>query len=413
MNGGAARAAYSLHRALLKNGVTSRMRVGRKHSDDPTVTQGSSRKFTVNSLLDRQLWRSQKSPRSAWRSPARFSSISASEINSSGADVVNLHWVTDGFISVEEIGKIEIPVVWSMYDMWPFSGTEHYGNLDSNRWRDGYTKLNRPADESGFDLDRWTFHRKLESWARRRSKMHMVPASNWLEHAIGQSYLMAGWPITRIPHVVDTDAFAPMNKREARQQLGLPADRPTILFLTSAGIGDRRKGWDLLERAMPDVAKQYPNLQIVVVGPIPNDEARMHAQQATQATIHWHGTVSTSEQLRTLYCAADVTAVPSREDNLPLTAMEAQTSATPVVAFAVGGLPEIVENDTTGYLASPLDYQDFTRGLQRVLQDGSTKNFFGHQARLRALDRWSSRLVARQYGEVYLEAIEGYCCERT
>ena len=399
-NGGAARAAYGLHRAMLGQGVSSQLLVGRKGTDDPTVKAGGKTRFLVAGELDRRLWRLQRSSVVTWRSPARFGSISADQINRSGADVVNLHWVTDGFLSIEQIGRIELPIVWSMYDMWPFAGTEHYGaDTPDARWRTGYTKTNRPADESGFDLDRWAFERKVRQWTapRHTAPMHMVPASTWLADAVKSSALMRDWPVTRIPHVVDTDVFAPMPKEDARRAIGVPEDAPTVVFLASAGIGDHRKGWDLLAEAMPPVVAELPNLQVVVVGPVPDDATRAVAEQQTKARIHWHGTVDSSEALRTLYCAGDVTAVPSREDNMPLTAMEAQSCGRSVVAFDIGGLPDIVEHGETGYLAKPFDTADLAGGLIAEL----TSTTSGEAARARALKTWSPASVVPRYLKIY------------
>ena len=395
-NGGAARAAYSLHRALLAHGVTSRMRVGIKRTDDPTVAQRNRRKFVASSLLDRQLWRIQRSPRTTWRSPARFSSISAREINESDADVVNLHWITDGFISVEEIERIEIPIVWSMYDMWPFSGTEHYGNIDSRRWRDGYTKQNRPADESGFDLDRWTFDRKVRNWSAVTPHFHMVPASTWLERATHESYLMGEWPITRIPHVIDTDVFSPIDKSLARTRLDLPHEVPVILFLASAGISDRRKGWDLLAPALQQVSTTLPDVHVVIAGPVPEPGAKQAAAQASNSVLHWQGMITSNEDLRALYCAADLVAVPSREDNMPLTAMEALTTGTPVVGFNIGGMKDIVTKPHSGYLAKPQDSGDLALGITKVLAYRDQG-----QRREHVELPWSPERVASQYISIY------------
>ena len=401
-NGGAARAAYALHRAMLSEGLDSRMLVGRKQTDDPTVQQGDRNRFMVASELDRRLWKLQRSPVNTWRSPARFGSLTAERINNSGADVVHLHWVTDGFLSIETIAKITKPIVWSMYDMWPFAGTEHYGADTPNaRWRTSYTKDNRPEDESGFDLDRWTYRRKQRHW---RAPMHMVPASTWLEDSVKASALMRDWPVTRIPHVIDTDLFAPMDMRQARQQLGLPQDRQLVLFLASAGIGDRRKGWDLLAPAIAAVkaAQQadQPDLEVIVVGPIPDEDAKQAAELGAGVPIHWHGSVDTSQALRTLYCAADVTAVPSREDNMPLTAMEAQSCGRPVVAFNIGGLPDIVQHDVTGHLSPPSDSNDLARGIRRALQ-GDQQD----AARQHSLRTWSSQPVVDGYESVYRTCI--------
>lgn len=376
------------------------MRVGIKQTDDPTVVQGNRRNFTISSLLDRQLWRLQKSPGTSWRSPARFSSVAAREINESGADVVNLHWVTDGLISIEEIGKITIPMVWSMYDMWPFSGTEHYGHVDSRRWQDGYTRRNRPVDESGFDLDRWTFERKIKSWCTQPCKFHMVPASEWLASTTRQSFLMAKCSMTKIPHAVNTDVFAPMEQERARTQLNLPQGVPLVLFLASAGISDQRKGWDLLELALREVSRDVPHVNVIVVGPVPDPRKQMKVSAFTSTRIHWRGRITSDGELRRLYAAADVVAVPSREDNLPLTALEVLSVGCPIVAFDVGGLGEIGRQVNNIFLAKPEDVDDLTKGLLKIL--GSP-----NQARPRhsTTNVWSPGRVGQEYLSLYKRVI--------
>ena len=386
-NGGAARAASALHQAMLGEGVDSRFRTA------------EGRRFLVASQLDRQLWRLQRSPTVTWRSTARFGSLGADEINRTSADVVNLHWVTNGFLSVKEIGRIAKPVVWSLYDMWPFTGTEHYGaDTPDARWRTGYTKANRPSDESGPDLDRTTWEAKRRHWVR---PMHIVPASSWLTDSARSSALMGSWPIHRVPHVVDSEAFSPMPSEEARAQLGLPPGVPLVLFLASAGIHDTRKGFDLLEQALPAVRRDHPDMAVVVVGPV--DDA-YSSPSGTQ--LIWHGPVQGDAALRLLYCAADVTAVPSREDNMPLTAMEATTCGRPVVAFDIGGLPDIVRHHQTGYLASPFDTDQLAEGLTQALSDSQHGQEWSRQARDRAVATWSAKAVVPQYLEIYREALE-------
>lgn len=400
-NGGAGRAAYALHRAMVNHGIPSHMHVARKATNDPTVTEGDRRRFLLASEADRALWKLQRSPNTNWRSPARFGSLTADQINRSSANIVNLHWVTDGFLSIETIGKIEKPIVWSMYDMWPFTGTEHYVNETPDaRWRTGYTTANRPADESGLDLDRWTFTRKQRFWPPQDLPIHMVPASSWLERATTSSALMHGWPVTRIPHIVDLDVFAPMSKEEARARLRLPQRVPMILFLASAGIVDHRKGWDLLEQALPQVAAQHSELHVAIAGPATPDY-----RAPTGTTITWLGRLDGNDALRLAYCAADVLAVPSREDNLPLTAMEAQSCGRPVVAFNLGGLPDIIEHLATGYVAIPGDTADLTDGLTSMLHDAHTGNEMGEHARVRAESKWSITVVMDRYEATYESAL--------
>ena len=311
--------------------------------------------------------------------------------------MVNLHWVTDGFLSVEEIGKITKPLVWSLYDMWPFCGTEHYG-VDSPdaRWQTGYSRENRPRDESGVDIDRWTWKRKRASW----DPMTMVPASTWLETSVQDSALMGSWPVTRLPHVVDTDRFAPMDKHKARKRAGLPEDSPQILFLASAGIFDARKGFDLLEQCWAEVRASHPGARVVVAWPSEPDYV-----SPSGMPIIWHGSVAGDEELRSLYCSAEVLVVPSREDNMPLTAMEAQSCGVPVVAFDIGGLPDIVVDQETGLLVAPDNVLGLGSAITRVLDDRSLRERLSESAVAHARHTWSSGVVATRYRDLYGEVL--------
>ena len=397
VNGGAARAAHSLHQAMIEQGIDSTMIVGCKGSTDPRVHEVGSSQFRTAQWADRQLWRLQQSPLKTWRSPARFSSISAQDINQSDADIVHLHWVTDGFLSVEEIGRITKPIVWSMYDMWTFTGTEHYGvDTPNARWRSGYTAANRPPEESGLDIDRWTFQRKSTHWERISRTTTLVPASRWMKSAVEASELLSAWSIFKIPHVVDTDFFAPIPAHEARQELGLPLRSPLALFLSSAGIDDPRKGWDLLEEALPAVVASYPDLQVVIVGPIPSPDRRVQVERTVGAKVHWIGIVKSSTGLRDLYNSASVVVVPSRDDNMPLTAMEAQSCGRPVAGFAVGGLPDAILDPGSGALAPPGDATALSQSIKFCL-DHST----GHTIRDYAVRTWSKPVVVQAFIDLY------------
>lgn len=384
--GGAGRAAAALNQALQRAGV------------DSHLVSANGPRFKAARAADRALWRLQRSPKETWRSPARFGSLSASQINASSADVINLHWVTDGFMSVEEIGKIEKPLVMSMYDMWPFCGTEHYG-VDSPeaRWRNGYTRNNRPKYETGWDLDRDTWERKTRHW----DPFHLVPASTWLAESVKQSALMTQWSQTQIPHPVDPDTFRLIDKTVARARLNIDPGAPTVGFLASAGVGDRRKGFDLLLQAMIQIRNEIPNAQILLVGPIP--EASLLIDDLKVVAV---GSVTDDAFLATAYAATDVLAVPSREDNMPLTAMEAQMCGRPVIAFRVGGLADIVEHRVTGYLAEEQSIDDLAHGLRLGLEDSRSGGSWGITARNKGISKWGFDAVSKAYTTMYKNVLE-------
>jgi len=397
-NGGAGRAAYALHSAMRAQGLSSSMLVAQTSTNDPSVRALDGRRlqqWRLAQFLDRRLWDLQKSENKSWRSPAVFGAINADLINSSDADVVNLHWVTNGFLSIKEISRITKPTVWSLYDMWVLGGAEHYGTDQGIRLREGYTKGNRAIGESGYDIDQLAWHRKQKYW---RTPRFLVPASSWLAKAKEASALTHDWPSRTIAHVVDTEAFAPSDRRSARARAGLPQDIPLVLFLSSAGITDHRKGWDLLEQAMREVHAKLPTAAVAVAGPRPSEDLLPGG-----FAIHWIGEVHGNEALRDLYASADVVAVPSREDNLPLTAMEAQSIGIPVVSFAIGGLPDIIIDGQTGVLAPAFEVSALAAGIIRML--GADRQSFGERAREHALATWSPAVVVGQYQEVYQKVL--------
>ena len=168
INGGAARAAYRIHHAVRSSGIDSRMLVNVAASDDWTV-HGPSNNLAkayhrVRPQLTKPLSKLLRTDNSIIHSPALVPSRWPELINSSDADVVNLHWVQAEMLSIADISRIGKPVVWTLHDMWAFCGAEHYAW--DNRWRDGYRRNNRPKHESGFDLNRWAWQRKRKKWRR-------------------------------------------------------------------------------------------------------------------------------------------------------------------------------------------------------------------------------------------------------
>ena len=378
-HGGAARAALAIHTSLLAAGIDSKMR----------IAEADSLTFKLAKEADRRIWALQQSDTLTWRSPAKFGSMTAKEINNSGADVIHLHWVTDGFLTIETIGKINKPIVWSLCDAWAFSGAEHYATqVSRTRSQRGYQKSNRNPSDLGFDVDRWTWNRKKRNW---QHPMQLLPASGWLTQATRDSALMGTWPITQIPHIVNTNLFAPQPQKDK--------DTPVLLFLASAGIHDQRKGWDLLERSLSDPALAT-KIHVVVVGPKPTEIEQQKIRENSRHQFTFHGEARGDRELIDLYAQADTTVVPSREDNMPITAMESQSCGTPVVAFRIGGLPDIVNPLISGYLAEPEDPHGLAQGIEQVLQRDLRES-----TRTHAIATWSPEVVVPQLLNIYSQAL--------
>ena len=384
--GGAGRAAHRLLQALHNTDVNAVLAADSRLTRDPhvlplsnSVTQRA--RLGVEQLADKII--RPRDPRNY--SAAAAGALTPELIRRTGASVVNLHWTAFGAASIAQMGRINTPAVWTLHDMWVLGGGEHY-------YGSGMEDVNGT----------WVLKRKRKHWLSPRI---LVSPSNWLKEQAAKSPVVHDWPIRVVPNPIDLEVFKPQDSTVAKVSLGLDPATPTILFALTNDLSDPRKGGDLLIGALQRLSAEWgetsPAPQVAILG---------HANAPDQwpalpFPTHWLGRTFDNDQVATAYAAADVVAVPSRMDNLPQVATEAAACGTPVVAFNVGGLPDIVEHRRTGYLARPEDIEDFAHGLHWVLCNPHVSLELGQEARRKAEGEWSFSSVSDQYQSVFLEAI--------
>ena len=414
--GGAARAAYRIHNAVRLLGVNSILRVNQKALQDSTV-QGPKTKFgrflaKFYSGMGQLLIKPFKTNLSVYQSIAFMPTRWAARLNTSIHDVVHMHWVNGEMISIADIGKIQKPLVWTLHDMWGIAGAEHYS--EDERAHNGYTKNNRPQGETGFDLNRWTWQRKVKHW---KNPILITTPSRWMAKQISESALMKDWPVMAIANPIDTEIWRPINQEVAREELGLPSGVPLILFGAVDGGSDPRKGFDLLLSALPLLKRSLDSqgldsLELVVFG----QEAPKEGSHLSHLNIptHYFGRIHNDHTLQLLYSAADVMVVPSRQETFGQTASEALACGCPVAAFGATGLLDVVEHLHCGYLAKPYDPQDLATGIEWLIRSQvGEKNATRLQeptlrlaARKHAVDHFSYPVIAQQYLTAYQKAIQ-------
>jgi glycosyltransferase involved in cell wall biosynthesis len=400
ISGGAARATYRIHTALRASGVQSELAVRRKFSNNQTVhefREGAAQALQrVRPRLQSYVQRLQRTPNPVLHSSNLVPSRWARYLT---ADVVNLHWVGAGALSIEDVARIDAPVVMTLHDMWGFCGSEHYApDHPEARWVVGYDRRNRPQGHFGMDLDRLTWHRKRQHWR----PMTVVTPSRWLADCARKSALMAEWPVHVVPHPLDVAVFRPHTKTQARTRFGLPHEAKVVLFGAIGGSADPRKGFELLLGALRQLDDTGGVIGVVFGGGEPADPPR------AGLPMRWMGSIDDDEALAMLYSAADVMVVPSRQEALGQTASEAQACGTPVVAFDATGLSDVVEHRGTGYLATPFERVSLARGIAWVLEDDDRRARIGEAARVRAKQLWDPKVVARQYVAAYERAMAAH-----
>jgi glycosyltransferase involved in cell wall biosynthesis len=333
-------------------------------------------------------------------SPAIFSCGIVKLINSFHCDVVNLHWTQQEMLSISDISKINKPLVWSLHDMWPFCGAEHYSNDD--RYVHGYTKKNRPPSDSGIDLNRITWLLKRHYW---KNAINIVANSHWMHECASKSLIMKNWPIKTIHYPLDLHKWCPVTQKSARVILGLPAESPLILFGAMEGERDPRKGADLLSRALKQLdfpAGRKPALAIF-------GQSRPIISSFPDYKTYYFGHLFDDFSLKLLYSAADVMVVPSRQEAFGQTASEAQACGTPVVSFRIGGLQDTIDHLVTGYLAKPFCTQDLANGILQMLLPSDSLSL-RQASRMRASSLFNYERVSKEYLSAYTDITRTYQC---
>ena len=260
------------------------------------------------------------------------------------ADVIHLHWVNQGFLSlkvIEKIFKSGKPVVWTLHDQWPYTGICHYAE-DCDRFHTHCHDCPQLAHPCAKDLAYKAFEEKRRIY--KLGNITFVGCSQWIANEARRSALTEGHRIVSIPNAIDQRIFRPIPKQEARRQFDLPEDKKIVLFI-SQKVTDERKGARYLEEAL----RQLPDVKLVRVG------------KGGDYEIH------DPERMAALYAAADVFVTPSLQDNLPNTIVEAMSCGTPCVGFNVGGIPEMIHHGVDGYVARYRDADDLAEGIRYVL----------------------------------------------
>lgn len=399
--GGAARAANRVHRALLQAGIDSRMLAQIKTGDDPTVsgpvTKAARGLGYIRPYIDQlPLYLYPENTKTVFHPAWLPFSGALKRINQCNPDLVHLHWIAGGFLRIEDLLRIGRPIVWTMHDMWPFTGGCHYDET-CGRYVKGCGKCPKLGSSKRGDLSGRVFKRKQRVFGALKN-LAVVGISRWLCEAARQSKLLKDKKIVNIPNPIDTISFSPLDKMTARDMLGLPPKKKIVLVGAMAVLKDVRKGFIEFCRALERI--KTPEVELAVFG-----AAQPPTGPAFNFPAHFLGTLHDDLSLRVAYSAADVMVVPSLQENLSNIILESLACGTPAVAFRIGGNPDMIDHERNGYLADPFESADLARGIDRILNHPEP-GFLSLNARRQVLDHFAPRRVADQYLELYESLIQ-------
>jgi len=314
------------------------------------------------------------------------------------ADVIHLHWINQGMLSLGTIRKIlrsGKPVVWTMHDIWPATGLCHV--TLGCRYFTSVCHQCRLLPGGGSDNDLSTsVWRKKERMLDGES-IFFVACSRWLAGEAKASGLLKGQKITSIPNPIDTHVYKPGDRMEARRRLGLKEDRQYILFASQRATNEN-KGMDYLIEACRQL-HDLPQVTVLILGGHAEEVAPQLSLDAVPL-----GYVNDERRIVEIYQAADVFVLPSLSENLPNTIMEAMACGLPCVGFRMGGIPEEIDHKRNGYVAEYRNACDLANGIRWVLTSAKSDELSRDCVR-KVTQNYSQQSVALRYIDVYEQAM--------
>jgi len=406
LQGGAARAAYRLHLGLKSISVDSKMLVDDKISDDPSV-HGLVGK--INKIWHRALPFINEIPLKFynWEGTPFYTGCVGRNIARDEllklTDVINLHWVSAGFLSIRNISrlaKLGKPIVWTLHDMWAFTGGCHYSG-ECERYVNfcgSCPQLNSDKDD---DITRRIWARKERAY--KGLNLTIVTPSKWLAECVKKSSLLSDVRVEVVPYGLNINIFKPINKSTARNIFNLPENKKIILFGAIRSTSDKRKGFSFLHKAvnyLNEIITNPKDYYLLVFG-----ASHPENNEPFPFEVNYAGSFSDDASLALLYSCADVFIAPSLEDNLPNTVIESLACGTPVVAFNVGGMPDMIDHRKNGYLAKYKDVEDLSRGINWILDNEKHRQKLAEAAHDKAIREYLLEVQARRYVELYEELL--------
>lgn len=399
IDNGGARAAYRLHQGLRSLGCHSQMLVRAKFSADDTVVAEKSPLTKLAPPISGLPLRLYSNRSNGMFSPQWMPDVFANRIKRDNPDIINIHWVCNGFLQIETLAKVRRPLVWTLHDMWTLTGGCHY-NEYCDKYQESCGSCPQLHSDRAWDLSRWIWQRKANAW--QNVNLTLVATSSWMADCARSSSLFKNSRIELIPLGLDTEKYKPHDKRFAREVLGLPQEKHLVLFGAIGGTSDRRKGFHLLLPALQRLSHSgwKDQLELVVFG-------SSQSEQPIDLGFKSHsvGRLNDDLSLALVYSAADVMIVPSVQEAFGQTASEAMSCGTPVVAFNATGLKDIVDHKQNGYLAFPFNIEDLAKGIAWVLEDNERLQTLRLNAREKGIREFSDKIQAHRYISLYEEIL--------
>jgi len=396
--GGAAKAATRLLHGIHDLEVEASLYVQRRFGDDPLVKGPGSTMAKVMGFarpsIEETVFGIQPGKVNGPFSAAFLPDGLLAQATAYAPDLIHLHWVAR-MIRLETLARFKVPIVWTLHDSWAFTGGCYLPG-DCTRYQESCGNCPMLRSSREHDLSRRIWKRKRKAWGELN--LTLIAPSRWMAKRARASSLFRDTRIEVIPNGIDVQRYRPFDKQTARELLSLPQDKKLILFGAKGATSDRNKGFHLLTQALRELgaSAMSDRIELIVFGSSPPSQPPDYGFKT-----HYLGWQQDDISLALLYAAADVFVLPSLQENLPYTVMEAMACGTPCVAFNQGGVSELIDHKQNGCLAAPYDPIDLASCIVWVLRGHEPGNDLAAQSRRKVQRMFDLKDVTTKHLALY------------
>jgi len=403
--GGAAHVAFRLHQSYKAMGLGSRMIVRQQITRDNQVF--SSCGDGMIKWIEKSVTRLERS--FGWQGvlyPSTF--LLPFRRHYKWADVLHVHNLHGEYFNLFALPLLSLdkPVIWTLHDMWAITGHCSH-SFDCERWKTGCGNCPYLSALPAVTRDSTHLMYKIKKKVLTRSNISLVAPSQWLKAKLDASLITTSCACYLIPNGVDINVFIPHSKSLLRQLYSIPLGRPVIALTVPAAKDSKTKGLEKLMEVMEQISRSEARPVFLVFG-----ETNSLEKYHNRFQIIEYGWVQDERLMAQIMGAADLYLMTSSAENAPLSIIESMACGTPVAAFDIGGIAEIVRPPKAGFLASPGDHKGLAQIVFDLISSFGLRETMGFQAREIAVNDYSLELQAGRYRALYEQEKEKYCIKR-
>ena len=305
------------------------------------------------------------------------------------ADLVHLHWINGGLMNLSILNQIKKPIIWTIRDMWPFTGGCHY-SLDCNRYMVECGNCFFLNSKKEKDLSTYLFNRKKKILENK--SIEFVGISKWISNEAKKSKILGSENVSTIFNNIDTDVFRPYDKKEIRRELKIETNK-SIILVGAINSKNTWKGFRFLKDALNRLDRD--KYVVLTFGKINLKDFNEIDLQITNL-----GFINDDDLLARIYSASDVYVTTAIQEAFGKTVVESMACKTPIVCFNNSGPSDLVVHKKEGYLAKAFSPIDLAEGIQWLVNNPNY-DVICDNARKKALENFDYRVTSKKYIELY------------